>query len=256
MDGCSCSFRSILRALTLIELLVVIAIIAILAALLFPAVRRSKESARGVMCRGNERNLIGAWIMYADDALGRLVRAHDQGAANFDWVGPKRNAAGNITGGPTGSPDDEIRGFQDGMLWAYLKNAAVYHCPSDQRDTNPNLPQINAGHAYRSYTPACSMNGPASVVPAPITRISQLKNPSTKYVFVEEETDNGGPNWGGWVLTVPFSDSWSDPIASRHMGMNCLAFADGHVQLHKWLDPRNRLHGYWARFQSLHSRQR
>jgi prepilin-type processing-associated H-X9-DG protein len=59
-----------------------------------------------------------------------------------------------------------------------------------------------------------------------------LKPPATKHVLVEEDTDVGGSNWG------PFTDAWWDPIAIRHGLKNCLAFADGHVELHKWLDPR------------------
>jgi prepilin-type processing-associated H-X9-DG protein len=55
---------------------------------------------------------------------------------------------------------------------------------------------------------------------------------------LEEETDVGGSNWGGWLLPYPFTSSWWDPIAIRHGEKNCLAFADGHVELHHWLDKR------------------
>jgi len=82
------------------------------------------------------------------------------------------------------------------------------------------------------------MNGPPYVANEAISKHSQLKIPSTKYVFLEDETDVGGSNWGGWLLPYPFTTSWWDPIAIRHGDKNCLAFADGHVELHRWLDKR------------------
>ncbi len=59
------------RAFTLVELLIVIAIITILAALLMPALLRSRKLARAVLCV-NRYKQIGTLIqMFADDADGR-----------------------------------------------------------------------------------------------------------------------------------------------------------------------------------------
>ena len=52
---------------TLIELLVVIAIIAILAAMLLPALTRSREIAKSSNCRGNLKQLTMSYNMYAAD---------------------------------------------------------------------------------------------------------------------------------------------------------------------------------------------
>ena len=59
-------------AFTLIELLVVIAIIAILAALLMPAVARSKQKAYQANCAGNLKQLGYAIQMYVDEHNDKL----------------------------------------------------------------------------------------------------------------------------------------------------------------------------------------
>ncbi len=55
------------KGFTLIELLVVIAIIAILAAILFPVFAKAREKARQTSCLNNQKQIVTATIMYAQD---------------------------------------------------------------------------------------------------------------------------------------------------------------------------------------------
>ena len=73
---------------TLIELLVVIAIIAILAALLLPALAKSKSLATGAACQNNQKQLALAWTMYATDNSDKLCGGSTYTPGDW-WRGPQ-----------------------------------------------------------------------------------------------------------------------------------------------------------------------
>ncbi len=73
------------QGFTLIELLVVIAIIAILAAILFPVFAKAREKARQSSCMSNEKQLVTATLMWAQDHDEMLPDAATYwGALNID----------------------------------------------------------------------------------------------------------------------------------------------------------------------------
>ncbi len=67
---------------TLIELLVVISIIAVLMAIMIPTLGRIKKQAAGSACLSNGRQLVFAWILYAQDNDNKLIDGH---ALQHQW---------------------------------------------------------------------------------------------------------------------------------------------------------------------------
>src|SRR2546425_741475 len=92
---------------TLIELLVVIAIIAILAAILFPVFAQAREKARSASCLSNVKQLSLGIHMYIQDYDEFLPYG-------YCYV----------------MPSQQYYWWWQGSIRPYVKNEAVYTCPS------------------------------------------------------------------------------------------------------------------------------
>ena len=243
------------RGFTLIELLVVIAIIAILMAVLLPSLQAAKRLAASANCLANERTLLTAWIMYADDHDGLLVSnlaSYDNDSSNgFDktaWVFSPKDINGKSLPSrpapPTITEEDRFRGIQAGTLWPYVKDVDSYHCPGDNRRSTQPPPR----DCWRSYSISYAFGHiPLSQYQNKAYRkMHEVKNSGLYYVFVEEEHNgsNFGTNEGGWALRgvetplTPGNWRFYDPLASYHLKSSTFGFADGHADRQKWRDKR------------------
>jgi prepilin-type N-terminal cleavage/methylation domain-containing protein/prepilin-type processing-associated H-X9-DG protein len=111
-----------LRAFTLFELLVVVAIVGILAALLLPALARSRRLAARTACLSQLKQHGVAWRIFLDDHEGRFPDRRDL----------KDSLPGGYRPWAGWPPSDPRAGWAAVALNNELRPAAIWSCPSAQ----------------------------------------------------------------------------------------------------------------------------
>jgi prepilin-type processing-associated H-X9-DG protein len=100
------------------------------------------------------------------------------------------------------------------------------------------------GWAYDSYIKNDPMGG--NWVPTTyFIKMADIKEPVDSFVFTEA-ADQRGCNWSTWKMDINWDDvftrkpttrpHWGDPPTVFHGNISTFAFADGHVESHKWLE--------------------
>jgi prepilin-type N-terminal cleavage/methylation domain-containing protein len=227
------------KGFTLIELLVVIAIIAILAAMLLPALARAKCKALGVHCMNNTRQVAIAWITYTTDNNEYMLTSPPV-AGMMDWLATPDNANADLLMDSSKSP-----------LAAYLKSSGVWKCPADNYVSAANPPgsrvrtlSLNAILVGSTITVGPQPNYPIGrtyLDKASKTSDLQTPGPVNIFVAVDEHPDSINDSVFHVVPgNPPAAYVWRDLPASLHCGAGSFSFADGHAEIHKWMDDRTK----------------
>ncbi len=213
---------------TLVELLVVIAILAILAALLLPALSRSRLLAQRVECASNLRQL----------GLGAHMYWDDNGGASFRWeLGPTNGGRlywfGWLQNGAEGQ-----RQFDPtpGALFPYLHGHAVGLCPA----LNYALAQFKLkatgaayGYGYNRFLSPPDEQSRITVTSLPRLAGITLFADAAQVNDFQPPASRGNPMLEEWYYVDTTTNYPNGHF--RHKQKANVEFCDGHVGQEQWM---------------------
>jgi hypothetical protein len=174
-----------------------------------------------------------SWLLYADDNKDVL-------AANVSYRGrrsvPTNNWVAGVMDWSASSQNTNTELLLKTGLGPYLgRDTEIYHCPSDRSVSA-------AGPRVRSY----SMNafvgdtgeGPSLAGWKQHLKMSHIQNAAGLLVFVDEHANSIDD--GSFLNDPGSTKAWKDLPTSNHHGAAGFAFADGHAEIHRWLDADTR----------------
>jgi hypothetical protein len=240
-------------------LLVVIAILGILAALLLPVLSKAKEKAQGICCLNNTKQLTVALHLYAADHNDWLPPNPEDRESTIHWV------EGNLRNHPADATNlIYLTDPKYAKLALYSgRSAAIYKCPADKSMVNlggilyPRVRSISMNQAVgtKSLPPVTPVDGPWLDGKSWGTynkhnqpwrtygRFADMVEPGPAGLWVLLDEEESSINDGAFAVLMRQPTHFLDWPGSYHDFAGGFAFADGHSEIHKWVEGSTKLTG-------------
>jgi prepilin-type processing-associated H-X9-DG protein/prepilin-type N-terminal cleavage/methylation domain-containing protein len=221
------SSKRLSQAFTLIELLVVVAIIGILAALLLPALAKSKRQAQKVSCLNNLKQWGIAVEMFALDNDDALPREKGLGGPPWDvTVGntwPAVSAVINDSVWYNALPQEihektMVQYAADAQSREAFFGRNLFQCPLARFDRSIDRPQFSLAMNSKLVINGIVPNRSAILLPLQTALFAEAGGPG-------ETEFNGQPGYDGRPHI------YANRFSNRHDGRGNILFFDGHVEL-------------------------